>query len=70
MTKKEIVLQMLDRYSCVTANQLSGFIKRTTGEDMSPASVGGQLRSLVNQGKVGKSNLTGKTVYWRIKEVA
>lgn len=67
-TKKELVYEALNQYGCVTANQLAGYIKRTTGEAITPSSVSGQLRSFVNQGKVGKSNATGKTVYWVVKE--
>lgn len=62
--KKKIVFNALDQYGCSSAKQLSCYIKRSTGEDISPASVSGQLRSLVAQGKVGKSNLTGVTTYW------
>lgn len=67
-TKSEIVLEALTNYGSSSAKQLSAYIKRTYNEDISPASVSGQLRRPVNEGKVGKSNLTGTTVYWVRKE--
>lgn len=68
MGKKEIVVDTLKRYRCVSASQLSGWIKKTHNVDMSPSSVSGILRGLVSRGLVGKSNCgNGKTVYWVIE---
>lgn len=70
MTTKELVFEALSNYGSSSAKQLSCYIKRKYGEDVSPASVSGQLRGFVNRGKVGKSNLTGTTVYWVLREGA
>lgn len=68
MTKIEIILEALTLYGSSSAKQLSGYIKRQYDEEISPASVSGQLRKPVAEGKVSKSNLTGTTVYWIRKE--
>ena len=70
MTKNEMVLEALTNFGTSSAKQLSAYIKRHYNEDISPASVSGQLRTPVNQGKVSKSNLTGTTVYWIRKDIA
>lgn len=63
--KKTIVVEALKDYGCCTGKQLSAYIKRRFNEDISPASVGGVLRSMVNQGLVGKSNCgAGSMRYW------
>lgn len=69
MTKIEIIMEALANYGTSSAKQLSGYIKRTYNEDISPASVSGQLRKPIAQGKVVKSSYTGTTVYWIRKEV-
>ena len=53
MGKKEIVIDTLKKYKCVSASQLSGWIKKTHDVDMSPSSVSGVLRGLVSHGLVG-----------------
>lgn len=68
MEKKEIVIDTLKKYKCVSASQLSGWIKKAHDVDMSPSSVSGVLRGLVSRGLVGKSNCgNGKIVYWVIE---
>lgn len=65
MTKAELVYEVLNQYSCVSAKELSMWIKRTKDIDMSPQSVSGVLRTLTVKGKVGCSNCgNGATVYW------
>ncbi len=66
--KKELIYNALKDYGCSNAKSLSCYIKRTTGQDISPAAISGQLRSFVYQGQVGKSSNTGETVYWVNKE--
>lgn len=68
MNTKELILEALTTFGTSSAKQLSAYIKRTYNEDISPASVSGQLRRPVSQGQVAKSNLTGTTVYWVRKE--
>ena len=70
MEKKEIVMEVLNKYGCLTAKQVSLFAKRTLGEDISPQSAGGQLRSLAVANKVGYSTQEGKTTYWLIRRNA
>lgn len=66
-TKSEIVLEALTNYGTSSAKQLSAYIKRQYNEDISPASVSGQLRKYYNSGMIGKCNSAGTTVYWRMK---
>lgn len=69
MDKKAIVLNTLNKYSCVSSKQLTGWIKKMYNVDMTAAAVGGTLRSLMAKGKVGSSNCgNGSTVYWVIKD--
>lgn len=68
MTKQEIVLEALSTYGSSSAKQLSAYIKRVYNEDISPASVSGQLRKPISLGLVSKSSYTGTTVYWIKKE--
>ena len=68
MEKKEICLEMLKKYGCLTAKQVSLFAKRTLGEDITPNSASGHLRALASVRKVGYSRQEGKTTYWLIKE--
>lgn len=64
MTNKELVLRALSEYSCVTTKELSNYIKRTYNESISPASIGGVLRTYIKEGKVAKSNCGIGTHYW------
>ena len=65
MTKAELVYEVLNQYSCVSAKELSMWIKRTKGIDMSPQSVSSVVRTWIVRGNVGCWNC-GKcaTVYW------
>lgn len=68
MNKKLIVYNTLAKYSCVSAKQLVGWIKKMNDVDMSASAVGGILRGLTVKGLVGCSNCgNGSTVYWVIK---
>lgn len=64
MDTKELVIQALTEYSCVTTKQLSNYIKRMYNQAISPASIGGILRTFEREGKVGKSNCGIGTHYW------
>ena len=63
---KNMAVEILKAHSCLTANELKGFIFRTFGENLSPNSISGNMRALVSAGWVGKSQSpnNGKTVYW------
>lgn len=69
MSDRELVFESLKTFGTSSAKQLSCYIKRTHGVDISPASVSGRLRYFVDRGAVAKSNLTGTTVYWVNKEI-
>lgn len=64
MTKTEMIVSVLHEHPCLSGNEIKGFVYRKYGELISAQSASGTLRPLVSQGKVGKSNLTGKMVYW------
>ena len=69
MDKKEMVIDILKTTGCLTAKEVSGFIVRKFNEKVSPQSVSGSLRPLVQQGLVGSyKNASGHTVYWINKE--
>lgn len=66
MTNKEMVIDVLKNYSCVTGFQIKGFVYRKFGESITPQAAVGILRPLVAQGLVGKSPdpANGKMAYW------
>lgn len=64
MTKIEMIVNVLHEHPCLNSFEIKGFVYRKYGENISPQSASGTLRPLVAQGKVGKSNATGKMVYW------
>ena len=68
-TNRELVYEATKEWGCSSAKSISAYIKRSRGIDISPSSVSGTLRALVDCGKVGKSSLTGETVYWVNKNV-
>lgn len=70
MNKKEKILDILKTTGCITAKEISGFIIRKFNETISPQSVSGSLRPLIQQGQVGNcKNANGQTVYWINKEM-
>ena len=64
MDKKELILQALSEYSCVTIQELSNYIKRQYKETISPSSIAGALKKYERQGIVSKSNCGIGTHYW------
>lgn len=66
MTNKEMIIDILKDYSCVTSFQIKGFIYRRFGVSITPQAVAGTLRPLIGQGFVGKSvdPNSGKMAYW------
>ena len=63
---KTMTVSILKSHSCLTANELKGFIYRTFGENLTPSSISGSMRPLLSAGYIGKgvSPNNGKTVYW------
>ena len=66
MTDKELILQALSDYSCVTAQELSNYIKRTYKKSFSSAFIINVLKKYINENKVTKSNCGIGTHYWVI----
>lgn len=62
---KETIIKILTRYPVCTTKEIAKFAWQEYGVDMTPASVGGQLRSMYATAKIGSSkNENGATVYW------
>lgn len=69
MTNVEVVTKVLERISCQTSRQIATAAKRMFDYDITPAQVGGSLRSLANKNKICSSNCgNGATVYWLVEE--
>jgi len=65
MTNREIVIEVLKNYSCLTSFQIKGFARRMLNEDITPQSASGVLRTLCAYGYAGRSpDTNGKMVYW------
>lgn len=65
MTNKEMVIDILKTYSCLTSFQIKGQIYRKFGELLSPSSISGIMRPLISAGYAANSKDDhGKTVYW------
>ena len=61
------ILEVLREHPCLNAKEIAFFIKQKHGGDLlSPQTISGLLRPMVAAGTIGKSNTTGKTVYWEI----
>ena len=67
--KQDLILKTLEAHGCLTAHEVSMFIKRDFNEVISPQSISGNMRSMAGFRKVGSSRRDdGKVIYWRIKE--
>ena len=66
MTDKELVINVLKEHSCLTANEIRGFIFRTTGDLISPQKIASILRPLIAAAYATKgiNPSNNKTVYW------
>ena len=66
MDKKELVVAILKKYSCLTGNEISFFAKRLFNETISTGSAAGVMRYLISRGKACKQMhpVKHKTVYW------
>ena len=69
MTKEEVIIKVLTRTSCQTAERIAGMAMQTYQFKMTPSQVSGTMRAMVARGQAGSSkNEYGKTVYWLNKE--
>jgi arginine repressor len=65
MTKLEMIQEVLRDHSCLTANEIAGYIYRRYGEHISPASVSGSIRTLYAKGEADRGRgVKGNTIYW------
>ena len=66
MTDKELVINTLKEHSCLTAQEIKGFIYRKTGDLISPQKIAGIARPFIAAGLIerGTSPVNNKTVYW------
>ena len=66
MTKKEMVVSVLNDHGCQNSYQIKGAVYRKFGETISPQTASGVMRGLVSAGYAGKSTnpSDGKMVYW------
>lgn len=69
MTKQEVIVGVLERLSCQTAERIAGMAMQMYQFKMTSAQVSGTMRAMVARGQAGSSkNEHGKTVYWLNKE--
>lgn len=68
MTNKDVVIEVLANYSCLTAMEVRQFAKRLCDYDITPQAVAGTMRPLIAAGLAAsdKHPSNGKTVYWLI----
>lgn len=65
MTTKEMVIKVLNKYSCLNGNQIKVAVYNEFDEVISAQSAAGVLRPLVARGLAGKSaDASGKMTYW------
>ena len=70
MTNKELIINVLKEHSCLTANEIKGFILRQEGPNLSPQSIAGIMRPIIAAGHAtkGVSPSNNKTVYWLTRQ--
>ena len=66
MTNKEMIIDVLKDCGCQNSTQIKGAIYRKFGENISPQSISGNLRTLISIGYAAKSPdpTNNKMVYW------
>lgn len=66
MTNKEMIIDILKDHSCLTAQEIKGFINRKYNIIISNQSISGVLRPVIAAGHVEKgiSPYNNKSVYW------
>lgn len=69
MEKYEVIVKLLTKYSALTAREISAFARRDLNFEISPASVSGLMRTMINRGRAATSkDIKNHSVYWLIKE--
>lgn len=69
MTNQDVVISILSECGCKTTKEISAMAIRKFNCEMTPHSIGGILRKLINNGKAACSNCGyGATVYWLINQ--
>lgn len=70
MTNKELVIAVLKKHSCLTANEVRQFAIKYFNISITPQAVSGVMRPLIAAGLAGSSVRpdNGKTVYWLMGE--
>ena len=70
MTKKDVIIKVLNEHPCLTAMEMRQFAKRLYNYDITPQAVAGAMRPLIAAGLAASGNRpdNGKTVYWLNKE--
>lgn len=66
MTNKEMIFDILNDHSCLTAQEIKGFINRKYNTIISNQSISAAIRPAVSAGlaEKGVSPTNNKTVYW------
>ena len=65
MTQNEMVIDILNTHSCLTAKEIANFVWRKFNETITPQFAASVVRKLYNQGLAAKGmNENHTTVYW------
>ena len=66
MTNKEMIIDILKDHSCLTAQEIKGFVNRKYNVIISNQSISGALRPVIAAGHAEKgiSPYNNKSVYW------
>ena len=65
MSNREMMVDILANYGCMSAAQLKNFIQRKYNVSLTPGAIAGALRPLVGQGLAANSkDGNNKTIYW------
>ena len=70
MTKREMIVEMLDTYGAMTSNQIAVQVNNKKGVSLTPSQVAGALRPLIAKGEVANSkDDRNQTRYWMVNKV-
>ena len=66
LTNKEMIIDVLNDYSCQSGYQIKGMVYRKYGVHITPQTAAGVLRPLIKDNFAAKSYnpMNGTTVYW------
>lgn len=69
MTKREMIVEMLETYGAMTSNQIAVQLNNKKGVVLTPSQIAGTLRPLIANGEVANSkDQYNKTRYWKVRE--